>query len=428
MAKSTLQNVLFRYAVGIVAMLAMLAIRWYTLPVLGTHYLLTGLIAPVAIAVWFGGTGPALVAMILGYVVAYFFFMEPGAGFFIGNLRDYFGVISYVIPCAIFIAFGRTMRQMAAALEAQAVELAETNRRKNQFIAVLSHELRNPLAPLVTDLEIIKMTGPTGVIAESVERMKRQVGHIIRMIDDLLDMSRITQDKVKLDLQRVDLVDLLNQCREMMHAQFDRMGHRLVLDLPEHAVYADIDPTRIAQAINNLLSNASKFTENGGQVRLSLGLEREQAVIRVQDNGHGIAPHQLTTIFEMFVQLDGSGERRTEGLGIGLSLAKQLVELHGGSIVAYSEGCGKGAEFVIRLPLPDDQKQAADARFPSNLSHAEVGNFWQRSDGYPHSMRAEYQGHAVSPPRGPQNKDRRWKPTINLWHCFKWDPPETLRK
>ena len=194
----------------------------------------------------------------------------------------------------------------------------------------------------------------------------------------------------------MDLVDLLKQCSEMMHAQFDRMGHRLVLDLPERAVYADIDPTRISQAINNLLSNASKFTENGGRVRLSLGLEREQAVISVQDNGHGIAPEQLKTIFEMFVQLDGSGESRTEGLGIGLSLAKQLVELHGGSIAAYSEGCGKGAEFVIRLPLPDDQKQAADARFPSNLSHAGVGTFAGAASSLPHSMRAEYQGHAVS--------------------------------
>jgi signal transduction histidine kinase len=300
------------------------------------------------------------------------------------------------------------MRQLAAALEAQAVELAEANQRKNQFIAVLSHELRNPLAPLVADLEIIKMTGPTGVIAESVERMKRQVGHIIRMIDDLLDMSRIRQNKVKLDHQRVDLVELLKQCREMMHAQFDRMGHRLVLDLPERTVYAEIDPTRISQAINNLLSNASKFTENGGQVRVSLGLEREQAVIRVKDNGHGIAPEQLKTIFEMFVQLDGSGESRTEGLGIGLSLAKQLVELHGGSIAAYSEGFGKGAEFVIRLPLPDDQKQRADAGdVARNLSHAEVASFWQRSEGYPHSMRAEYRGDALRIRPPPRVKDSR---------------------
>src|SRR6185295_5758507 len=156
----------------------------------------------------------------------------------------------------------------------------------------------------------------------------------------------------------------------MMHAQLDRMGHRMVVDLPERAVYADIDPMRISQAINNLLSNASKFTENGGQVRLSLQSERGQAVISVRDNGHGIAPEQFKTIFEMFVQLDGSGERRTAGLGIGLSLAKQLVELHGGSIDAYSEGCDKGAEFVIRLPLPDDQKQGADAGdLARNLSH-----------------------------------------------------------
>ena len=401
MAKGTLQNVLFRCALGIAAMLAMLAVRWYTLPVLGAHYLLTGLIAPVAIAVWFGGTGPAVVAMILGYVIAYFFFLEPGAGVFVGSLRDYFGLISYVIPCAIFIAFGRTMRRMAAVLETQAVRLAETNHRKNQFISVLSHELRNPLAPLVADLEIIKMTGPTGVIAESVERMKRQVGHIIRMIDDLLDMSRISQNKIKLDRQRVDLVDLLKQCREMMHAQFDRMGHRLVLDLPERALYADIDATRISQAINNLLSNASKFTENGGEVRLSLGLEREQAVISVKDNGHGIAPEQLKTIFEMFVQFDGSGECRTEGIGIGLSLARQLVELHGGSIDAYSEGQGKGAEFVIRLPLPEGQKQGAAGDLAPNFSHAEVGNFWQRSEGYPHSMRADYQGQPSAPPPGP---------------------------
>jgi len=224
MAKGTLQNVLFRYALGIAAMLAMLAVRWYTLPVLGAHYLLTGLIAPVAIAVWFGGTGPAVVAMILGYVIAYFFFLEPGAGVFVGSLRDYFGLISYVIPCAIFIAFGRTMRRMAAVLETQAVQLAETNHRKNQFISVLSHELRNPLAPLVADLEIIKMTGPTGVIAESVERMKRQVGHIIRMIDDLLDMSRISQNKIKLDRQRVDLFGRPKGNTELCSSQNVRRG------------------------------------------------------------------------------------------------------------------------------------------------------------------------------------------------------------
>lgn len=251
-------------------------------------------------------------------------------------------------------------KQTANELREIAAQLSEADRRKNEFLAILAHELRNPLAPIRNALQIMQVTNGDGeAVATASETMERQIGLMVRLVDDLLDISRISRGKIDLRRERVELASAVHHAVEAARSLAQCMEHDLTVTLPPQPIYVYADSIRLAQVVGNLLNNACKFTEKGGHISLTVEREAEQAVIRVRDNGIGIAPDQLSRIFEMFTQVDTSLERTVGGLGIGLALVQNLVEMHGGTVEVHSEGHGHGCEFVVRLPI------AAPASEPS---------------------------------------------------------------
>lgn len=228
----------------------------------------------------------------------------------------------------------------------------EADRRKDEFLATLAHELRNPLAPIRNATLVLKLAGDDqDTLEQATETIERQLGHMVRLVDDLLDASRISRGKLELRRERVELAPILHQAVETCRPLADRDHHELTVTLPPQPVYLDADPVRLSQVVSNLLNNACKFVRQGGRISLTAARHGKDVVIAVRDNGIGIPPDKLNSIFDMFSQLDQSLERSNGGLGIGLTLARRLVELHGGSIEAHSGGIGQGSEFVVRLPV-----------------------------------------------------------------------------
>jgi signal transduction histidine kinase len=238
--------------------------------------------------------------------------------------------------------------------------LRAADRKKDEFLAMLAHELRNPLAPLRNALARLQRTGLSEEgTAQSIAMMTRQITLLSRLVDELIDISRITSGRIELMKEPVDLQTIVDGALEVARPLIEQRGHRLSLTLPEHPVELGADRTRVAQVLSNLLHNAAKYTEPNGDISLTAATEGEEIVISVRDSGIGIEPEMLTKIFDMFMQVDRSFERSQGGLGIGLTLAQRLVELHGGRLEARSEGLGKGAEFTVRLPITRMEKAAA---------------------------------------------------------------------
>lgn len=237
--------------------------------------------------------------------------------------------------------------------------LREADRRKNEFLAILAHELRNPLAPIRNAVQVLRLTRGDGeALASASEMMERQVGQLVRLVDDLLDVSRISRGKIELRKERVELQSIVHHAVEAARPVVQRMNHDLQVTLSSQPIYLNADPTRLTQVVGNLLSNACKFTDKGGCIWLTVEVAsaaesepRNEAVIRVRDSGVGITSDQLPRIFEMFTQVDTSLERTQTGLGIGLTLVRKLVEMHGGTVEVHSGGVGQGSEFVVRLPI-----------------------------------------------------------------------------
>ncbi len=235
-------------------------------------------------------------------------------------------------------------------LRRQAAGLSEADRRKNEFLATLAHELRNPLAPIRTGLQLVRLADGGGKLDRTLTMMERQLTQLVRLVDDLLDVSRITSGKLDLRPERVELRAVVAAAAEDARPLLEQAGHDLAVVLPAGPVYLDGDATRLAQVVANLLNNAAKYTPRGGHVRLTLGLGGGAAVVTVADDGIGIPAAMLGKVFDMFTQVDRALEKTTGGLGIGLSLVKGLVEMHGGTVEAHSGGHGRGSEFVVRLP------------------------------------------------------------------------------
>ena len=230
--------------------------------------------------------------------------------------------------------------------------LLETDRRKDEFLAILAHELRNPLAPIGNAVEILKLQPNPDENLQAARRIiDRQLQHMVRLIDDLLDVSRITHGRLELRKQRVELNTVLQQAIETSRPLIERARHRLDLDLPTRPIYLQADPVRLAQVFVNLLNNACSYMSRGGEIHVSVQVEGAEVLVEVRDSGIGIAPEFLPRLFEMFSQAGTGLDRPQGGLGIGLSLAKQLVDLHGGRIEAASPGPGRGSEFKVRLPV-----------------------------------------------------------------------------
>jgi PAS domain S-box-containing protein len=241
--------------------------------------------------------------------------------------------------------------RLLAELEAERVLLKQANERKDQFLAVLAHELRNPLAPIANAVQIMKVEGLGGPnFRWSVEVIESQIKQMTRLIDDLLDVSRITRGKVHLQKQPVSLNEVVDLAIQATRPLIEECGHHLTVDLPPLPVILQADVARLAQVFSNLLNNAAKYTDPGGEILLAAQVIGREVEIRVRDTGIGIAPQQLPNIFNMFMQADQAISRARGGLGIGLTLVRSLVEQHEGRVFARSSGRGQGTEVVVRLP------------------------------------------------------------------------------
>jgi PAS domain S-box-containing protein len=263
-------------------------------------------------------------------------------------------------------------RRAAIALEnAELVQaLKEADRRKDEFLAVLAHELRNPLAPVRNAIEILRAApAKSPQLQWTQDVIDRQVRQLSRLVDDLLDVSRIASGKIELRRERIELATAVNIALESSRPLIERGAHSLTVELPPEPLWVDADRARLAQVLSNLLNNAARYTRAGGHIWLSAGRSGENAVIRVRDNGIGIRPAMLSQIFEMFTQGGSEGPYSQGGLGIGLTLVRRLVELHGGHVEAYSEGIGCGSEFVVTLPLAQVDACLARPAVESRAAH-----------------------------------------------------------
>ncbi len=248
-------------------------------------------------------------------------------------------------------------------------ELRDADRRKDEFLATLAHELRNPLAPIRNGLEVIGMAEASAAIERTRSMMDRQLTHLVRLVDDLLDVSRVTSGLLQLRRGPLELRSVITAAVETSRPAIEQAGHHLAVVVPEEPIFVDGDLIRLAQVLSNLLNNSAKYTRRGGHISLTVGREEETAMVTVKDDGIGIPPAMLHRVFDMFTQVDRTLERTTGGLGIGLSLVKGLVEMHGGTIEARSEGEGMGSEFTLRLPVVTPDVTVAD---PTNGRGQEV--------------------------------------------------------
>jgi signal transduction histidine kinase len=352
-----------RYALSIAAIAAAVLISWPLRPLQDVSTPL--FVVAVLVSAWYGGPGPAALAAILAVLTADFFFIAPyySVDF---NLAFVERSIGFGLVLAVVIWFAHVrkraeeqlreqrdlLRQQALVLEAAKEDLRRADRQKDEFLAVLSHEIRNPLGAIRNGIYILDNGGVEDP-RRIHEMMDRQFQQLLRLIEDLLDVSRITKGKVVLRKEPVELAGIVRDAVESSRASIEAHGHDLSVSLPSRPVTIEGDPVRLAQVLSNILNNAAKFTPREGRIRLDAATEGGTVVIRVRDNGIGIPPEMVERIFEMFTQADRTPSQQYGGLGIGLSLVRGLVEAHGGTVEASSEGRGKGSEIVVRLPAQE---------------------------------------------------------------------------
>jgi PAS domain S-box-containing protein len=246
------------------------------------------------------------------------------------------------------------------------------DRRKDEFLAMLAHELRNPLAPIRSGLELMKLAGHDQKLVDQTRGiMERQMQQLVRLVDDLLDVSRITRGKLELRNSQVTLADVVRSAVEAAKPTIEKAGHQLTVNLPEAAIQLHADPHRLAQVFSNLLDNAAKYTPRGGKISLSAERHADDIVVLIKDSGIGVPANMLDGIFEMFTRVERTAETATAGLGIGLALVKSIVEMHGGSVEAQSNGSGQGTEVRVRLPLA--LAETATAQEPTDLRDRGLG-------------------------------------------------------
>jgi len=250
--------------------------------------------------------------------------------------------------------------QIKDEIRQQSNALHEADRRKDEFLAILAHELRNPLAPIRTGLDLLKVAGDDRELAEETRMMmEEQVKQVLRLIDDLFEISRFTRGKLELRKTCTDVCAAVRNALDATRPLVAESGHVVEVSLPADPVYVDGDPVRLAQVFTNLVNNACKYTDSGGEITINASVEGKEVAVAVQDNGVGIAEEHLPKLFQMFSQIDSPLDRAKGGLGIGLSLVHGLIEMHGGTVDVQSDGPGRGSKFTVRLPVSDDRPQAA---------------------------------------------------------------------
>ncbi len=261
------------------------------------------------------------------------------------------------------------VRERTAELEKSEAALRAADRQKDEFLATLAHEMRNPLVPLRMGVDILMQhqRDRTPIVARSLAAMDRQLDHLVRLIDDLMDLSRISRGVIELKKERTDLGEIVYRAIDNSRPFLERRNHEISVEIGRSST-ALIDATRVAQILGNLLHNAAKFTPPGGRVAIKLSCEHDEATIRVADSGEGLAADELERVFEMFAQLERSDSRTERGLGIGLALARKLAEMHDGTLTAASDGIGHGTEFTLRLPIVDVAEPSAPHQSPERAT------------------------------------------------------------
>jgi len=273
-------------------------------------------------------------------------------------LRDERGGFVSLLSLALDVT---DRQQLETDLRRQAEQLAEADRRKDEFLSMLGHELRNPLTPIRNAVQLMALQGENGISVEWARQViDRQTRHLERLVDDLLDVARITRGAIRLQKQSIDLRAVVHEALDATDTLMHERAHRLELELPEQAVTVTGDATRLVQVLANLLNNAARYTPQGGLIRISLTQQEQMARVTVEDNGRGIAPEVLPYIFDTFSQGQRSLARSEGGLGLGLTLVKQLVQLHGGVVEAHSPGTDQGSRFVVTFPTCETAGADAD--------------------------------------------------------------------
>jgi signal transduction histidine kinase len=344
--------------------LALLA-RWSVGPIVHERIPFVTIMGAVAVAVGFGGLYPALFAIVAGYIGATLLFDPRGAAP-LRTSADWITLAGYLFACLTVTAFGLLMRRAQRKHQEAARELAALNLRKDEWLATVAHELRNPLAPIRHAVEILRLESSArpdlGLARDMIDR---QVQHLSRLIDDLLAMDRIARDQLELRLSRIDLSPAIQRAVAASEPMISARGHELKVVLPLRPLYAAADADRLEQVLSNLIANAIKFTPPPGRIEIQLEQRGDRAELIVRDTGVGIDAETLPRVFEMFFQADPT----QRGLGIGLALVRQLVSLHGGTVTAQSDGPGRGSTFIVHLPLVVDPRAAEEYETGRGRSH-----------------------------------------------------------
>jgi two-component system CheB/CheR fusion protein len=408
--RSTVRSLVSRYGFALLAVGLALAARIALDPWLEQRLPFLLLCLAVVAVAWHGGLGPALLALFTGIITTAYFLLPPryslAESFSVPQHQILVGGIVFLgVSIGLFSERFRSARRRAEAHADEAIrhslmlaqevverrrleqelqqrnrELAAAGRRKDEFLAMLSHELRNPLAPIRHALHILQTFGsPEPRVQQAGAMIERQVEHFSRLVDDLLDVSRITRGMIHLRKQPIELAAVIDRAIEATRPLIDGNRHTLTVTRGAGTVVVLADATRLEQVFANLLNNAAKYTERGGAIDVIEERDGNEVVIRVRDTGFGITATMLPRVFDLFSQADRTLDRSQGGLGIGLTLVKMIVELHGGTVTVYSEGSGRGSEFIVRLPIhaeapepPPSADQPADASLPECTSPIQV--------------------------------------------------------
>jgi len=338
----------WRYGVGIVAALVPSLLRIAMNPYWGLRFPYVFYFPATMFTALFSGLGPAWVGIGICAMMTVVWILPPIGSLTVSNSTDVMGLVAFIAADGIIAWIGASYRDLIEQSERQAVELETANQAKDDFVAILSHELRTPLTTIVTGLRVLDRVGVMDERATRTrEAIERQAGHLARMVDDLLDMKKVVAGVVVLERQPCNLADSVAGCVTMFNEAGRFKEHTLSVDA--EPVWVNGDVTRLQQITSNLLTNAVKYTRAGGSIHVSVKCEGDYSVLRVQDTGIGIAPDVLPRMFDLFVQGDPGSDGVRGGLGIGLAVVRRLVELHGGTVEASSDGAGKGSTFAVRL-------------------------------------------------------------------------------
>jgi signal transduction histidine kinase len=362
-----------RYSIAVAAVLTATFVRSLLDPWMGDAAPHACFLVATTFVAWRCGLGPALISIVLGALAATYFFVQPrGTLIHIAEADSRISLGSSLVVSLAISLLSESLRTVAAE-NARLYALArQADRRKDEFLAMLSHELRNPLVPIRNALFVLKAKGTLDPdLLAARELMQVQIEHLVRMVDDLLDVSRVSRGVIELRREPTLLAEVIRPAVDIAQPLIAEKEQRLTLSLTAQPVYANADRIRLTQALANLLNNAARYTEQGGQIWLATEVKDGTFILRVRDSGIGIEPDMLEKIFDLFQQGHSAGTYAQGGLGIGLTLARNLIEMHGGSVEATSPGLGQGSEFIVRLPTTSVPQ--ASRRLPARTAEPAAG-------------------------------------------------------